>query len=76
MRSPLFVTLNVHNNNVFFLYIYIFTQEHIAVHTGQDLYSCSYCPMTFKSNANMSSHRKKVHPNEWEANRLKRLTKS
>lgn len=45
----------------------------MAHHTGQELYNCPYCTKTFKSNANMHSHRKKAHPNEWEANRDNRF---
>ncbi|XP_037810347.1 zinc finger protein 91-like [Lucilia sericata] len=48
-------------------------QEHIATHTGQDLYQCPHCPQTFKVSANMHHHRKKVHPIEWEEGRKNRL---
>ncbi|XP_065363155.1 zinc finger protein 729-like [Calliphora vicina] len=48
-------------------------QEHIATHTGQDLYQCPHCPQTFKVSANMHHHRKKVHPVEWEEGRKNRL---
>ncbi|KAH8394461.1 hypothetical protein KR222_009599, partial [Zaprionus bogoriensis] len=40
-------------------------QEHMATHTGIDLYSCQFCGRTFKSHANMHNHKKKMHPNEW-----------
>ncbi|CAD7013651.1 unnamed protein product [Ceratitis capitata] len=40
-------------------------KEHMATHTGEALYTCSFCPQTFKSNANMYSHRKKKHAKEW-----------
>lgn len=48
-------------------------REHIATHTGQDLYQCPHCPQTFKVSANMHHHRKKVHPVEWEEGRKNRL---
>ncbi|XP_050091966.1 transcription factor grauzone-like [Anopheles aquasalis] len=41
-------------------------KEHMAVHTGESLYQCTFCPRTFKSGANMHSHRKKKHPAEME----------
>ncbi|XP_037902467.1 transcription factor grauzone-like isoform X3 [Hermetia illucens] len=41
-------------------------KEHMATHTGDILYSCQHCTKTFNSNANLHSHRKKVHPKEWE----------
>ena len=40
-------------------------KEHMASHTGSVLYTCTYCPKTFNSNANRHSHRKKAHHEEW-----------
>ncbi|XP_055591203.1 zinc finger protein 91-like [Uranotaenia lowii] len=40
-------------------------KEHIATHTGEVLYSCEFCDRKFNYSANLSSHRKKVHPEEW-----------
>ena len=39
--------------------------EHTASHTGNILYTCTYCPKTFNSKANKHAHRKKAHPEEW-----------
>ncbi|TMW44654.1 hypothetical protein DOY81_010269 [Sarcophaga bullata] len=48
-------------------------KEHMATHTGVDLYSCSYCPMTFKAKSNMYNHYKRMHPIEFENRDQKRL---
>lgn len=40
----------------------------MALHTGEDLYTCNYCPKTFKSKANMYTHRKKKHTHLWTIN--------
>lgn len=41
------------------------------MHTGEVLYTCPNCPMTFFSNANMYKHRQRLHRAEWEADRSK-----
>uniref|UniRef100_A0A1I8MUY0 C2H2-type domain-containing protein n=1 Tax=Musca domestica TaxID=7370 RepID=A0A1I8MUY0_MUSDO len=46
-------------------------REHTSVHTGEVLYTCPNCPMTFCSNANMYKHRQRLHRTEWEADRSK-----
>lgn len=56
-----------------FRYILLLLQEHIAVHTGTDLYTCYYCPRTFKANSNRHTHCKRMHPYEVEADREARL---
>ncbi|XP_065365381.1 transcription factor grauzone-like [Calliphora vicina] len=49
-------------------------KEHLSTHTGEPLYTCSHCPRTFISSANMHKHRKAAHPKEWKEARLKKLT--
>uniref|UniRef100_A0A8D8BL98 Transcription factor grauzone n=1 Tax=Culex pipiens TaxID=7175 RepID=A0A8D8BL98_CULPI len=46
-------------------------QEHIAaVHTGQKLFSCPFCPRNFNSSSNMHTHKKNMHTEEWQASKL------
>nr|XP_029733254.1 transcription factor grauzone-like [Aedes albopictus] len=47
-------------------------KEHMASHTGDVLYSCDFCDRTFNSNANRASHRKKMHPQQWLEEKLKK----
>lgn len=47
-------------------------REHLAIHTGAPMYRCLHCPKTFNSIANLHSHRKKVHPVEFEEIRKQR----
>ncbi|XP_062533931.1 transcription factor grauzone-like isoform X2 [Armigeres subalbatus] len=47
-------------------------KEHMASHTGVTLYSCDFCDRTFNSNANKASHRKKMHPQQWLEDKLRK----
>ncbi|XP_037952876.1 zinc finger protein 2 homolog [Teleopsis dalmanni] len=51
-------------------------KEHMTTHNGGTLYTCSHCPKTFNSRANMYSHRKKVHREEWEQMHLEKSNQS
>ncbi|XP_073812573.1 uncharacterized protein isoform X17 [Musca autumnalis] len=41
-------------------------REHMAIHTGVDLYKCEWCPTTFKSKSNRINHCKRHHPEEYK----------
>lgn len=45
----------------YFIDFILMFQEHMATHTGEDIYKCMYCSQTFKSSGNMYQHRKKQH---------------
>uniref|UniRef100_A0A1I8MNQ4 C2H2-type domain-containing protein n=1 Tax=Musca domestica TaxID=7370 RepID=A0A1I8MNQ4_MUSDO len=47
-------------------------KEHLATHTGIDLYKCAYCEATFKSKSNRSTHYRRHHPVEYNANMIRR----
>ncbi|XP_011211823.2 gastrula zinc finger protein XlCGF26.1 isoform X2 [Bactrocera dorsalis] len=40
-------------------------REHMATHTGEDIYTCNYCDKRFKFSSNLYTHRKWKHPTEW-----------
>lgn len=42
-------------------------KEHMASHTGEKLYKCSFCDQQFNSSANKYKHQKNRHPEEYEA---------
>ncbi|XP_073812564.1 uncharacterized protein isoform X9 [Musca autumnalis] len=41
-------------------------KEHMATHTGVDLYKCEWCTATFKSKSNRINHCKRNHPEEYK----------
>lgn len=48
--------------------VYSILQEHMATHTGVDLYNCSYCETSFKSKSSRSTHYRRHHPVEYSNN--------
>ncbi|XP_038121068.1 transcription factor grauzone [Culex quinquefasciatus] len=51
-------------------------KEHVAIHhTGVALYDCQYCEEKFNSKNKLYSHRKSMHPVEYEEDARKRFLK-
>ncbi|XP_013104796.1 transcription factor grauzone isoform X2 [Stomoxys calcitrans] len=48
-------------------------EEHMATHTGAQLYTCPHCGKESRSKSNMYVHIKRVHPNEWWQSKVERL---
>ncbi|TDG50830.1 hypothetical protein AWZ03_002819 [Drosophila navojoa] len=44
-------------------------KEHTSTHTGEVLYTCPNCPMTFFCSANMYKHRQRLHRAQYEADK-------
>lgn len=40
-------------------------EEHMAIHTGLQLYNCPHCPKECRSRSNMYVHIKQRHADEW-----------
>ncbi|XP_073812583.1 uncharacterized protein isoform X26 [Musca autumnalis] len=40
-------------------------KQHMATHTGIDIFKCAYCELTFKYNSNRFTHLKRMHPLEY-----------
>lgn len=47
-------------------------QDHVATHTREKSYKCSYCPEEFIWRSNMYAHQKKCHPMEWSEDRKRK----
>lgn len=47
--------------------------EHMATHTGVQLYTCPHCAKESRSKSNMYVHIKRMHPNEWWKSKMERL---
>lgn len=48
-------------------------QEHMATHTGVQLYKCPHCQKESRSKSNMYVHIKRQHPTEWWKSKMERL---
>ncbi|XP_037818466.1 transcription factor grauzone-like isoform X4 [Lucilia sericata] len=48
-------------------------QEHMAIHTGVQLYKCPHCQKESRSKSNMYVHIKRQHPTEWWKSKMERL---
>lgn len=47
-------------------------EEHMAIHTGLQLYNCPHCPKECRSRSNMYVHIKQRHADEWLKAKLAR----
>ncbi|KAM7349713.1 transcription factor grauzone-like [Cochliomyia hominivorax] len=47
--------------------------EHMAIHTGVQLYTCPHCGKDSRSKSNMYVHIKRIHPDEWWKSKMERL---
>ncbi|KAM7349710.1 transcription factor grauzone-like isoform 2-T2 [Cochliomyia hominivorax] len=47
--------------------------EHMATHTGVQLYNCPHCQKESRSKSNMYVHIKRQHPAEWWKSKMERL---
>lgn len=50
----------------------LYLMEHMSLHTGVSLYKCPYCEKSFNSNANMYTHRKRMHMEDFKVEQLKK----
>lgn len=49
--------------------------DHEATHLGVNLYHCNYCTSEYKSQGNMASHMRKIHPDEYEKEKKEKKLK-
>ena len=50
--------------------------NHIRTHSDERPFKCDFCPKAFKSNKQMGFHRKELHHEEWEANKVEIMARN